>query len=102
MSYADNNRRSIIMRTVRTKVYKFDELTTEVQNKVIQSFSNLNVDYDWWRSVYEDAEQIGLKITEFELGAGSYCRGKFTKSAYQVANEIKENHGELCETYKTA
>jgi len=102
MSDADNNRRTIIMRTVRTKVYKFEELTTEAQNKAIQSFGDINVDYDWWNSVYDDAEQIGLEIKEFNIDRGSYCKGEFIYPAYDVANKIKENHGQTCETYKTA
>lgn len=102
MSGADNNRRTIIMRTVRTKIYKLDELPTEAQNKAIQFFNYINVDCDWWDSVYEDAKQVGLKIKEFNTYRSGYCKGEFIYPAYDVANKIKENHGEACETYKTA
>lgn len=102
MSDADNNRRAINMRTVRTKVYKFDELQPEAKNKAISQFSDINVDYEWWQFVYEDAANIGLKIKEFDIDRGGYCKGEFVDSAYDVANKIKENHGEMCETYKTA
>jgi hypothetical protein len=102
MSDADNNRRTNNMRTVRTKVYKFDELQPEAKNKAIQQFSDINVDYEWWNFTYEDADNIGLKIKGFDIDRGSYCKGEFVDSAYYVANKIKENHGETCETYKTA
>lgn len=102
MSDADNNRRTNNMRTVRTKVYKFDELTAEAKNKAISQFSDINIDHDWYQFTYEDAAQIGLKITSFDIDRGNYCKGEFTDSAYKVANNIKENHGETCESYKTA
>lgn len=102
MSDADNNRRAIIMRTVRTKVYKFHELSAEAKEKAISQYSDINVDYGWWNSVYEDASNIGLKINSFDLDRGNYCKGKFTENAYQVAEKIKTDHGEQCETYKTA
>jgi len=39
------------------KVYKFDELSKEVQEKVLEKHSNINVDYDWWDFVYEDYDE---------------------------------------------
>ena len=92
------------MRTkiTETKVYRFDELTEEQKDKAIEKLYDINVDFDWWRFTYEDAETIGLKIEGFDLYRGSYCNGKFMESAYDVAMLIKENHGEQCETYKTA
>lgn len=54
------------MRTVRTKVYKFNELSKTAKEKAIESFYDINMDYDWWDSVYEDfsmfCETIGLTI----------------------------------------
>lgn len=90
------------MRTVRTKVYQFSELNKPAQSKAIESNYDLNVSYDWWESVYEDAEQIGLKITGFDIDRASYCNGNFTLAANEVAQNILNNHGEQCETYKTA
>lgn len=89
-------------RTIRTKVYKFDELNENAKQKAIEWGSDLNVDYDWWESVYEDAANIGLKITKFDIDRGSYCKGNFTIAANEVAANIFRDHGEQCETYKTA
>jgi len=90
------------MRIVETKVYKFDELTEEGKRKAIEKNCYINVDYDWWDAVYEDAERIGLKITEFDLDRRRYAKGKFVGSALDTANEIIKEHGEHCETFKTA
>jgi len=91
------------MRTIRTKVYQFSELKTEAaRQKAIESCSDYNVYYDWWESVYEDAANIGLKITGFDIDRGSYCNGDFTLAANEVAANIIRDHGEKCETYKTA
>lgn len=90
------------MRTVRIKVYKFAELSEKSKEKVIEKFSNINVDHEWWESTYDDAENIGLKLTGFDLDRGSYCKGEFIDSANETANKILKEHGENCGTYKTA
>ena len=50
-------------RTIRTKVYLFSELSDQAKQKVIEDNYDINVDYEWWESAYEDAANIGLKIT---------------------------------------
>jgi hypothetical protein len=90
------------MRVIETKVYKFDELSDEAKEKAIEKLSDINVDYEWWNGVYMDAENIGLKIDEFDIDRGSYAHGNFTLSANEVAQNILNDHGENCETYKTA
>lgn len=102
MSDADNNRRENVMRTIRTKVYKFKELSEDAKEKAIDKLYDINVNYDWWESTYDDAENIGLKINSFDLGRGSYCNGESQLSAHEVAANIIRDHGETCETYKTA
>lgn len=87
---------------VTRNLYKFDELSDEAKEKAIENMYNINVDYEWWENVYEDAENIGLKITEFDIDRGSYAHGNFTLSAEEVAANIIRDHGEACETYKTA
>jgi hypothetical protein len=91
------------MRIKEVKVYKFDELSDKVKDKVIENLSDINTDYDWYESIYEDAGQIDLEITGFDL----YHReisGKFLNlgSAEDCANVIVDNHGSTTETYKTA
>jgi hypothetical protein len=90
------------MRVIETKAYTFDELSDDAKAKAISELSHINVDYDWWESTYEDAKNIGLKITGFDLDRRRHAIGEFTLSAAEVMANIFANHGEGCETYKTA
>ena len=90
------------MKTIEIKVYEFDELSEEAKQIAIENFCNINVDYDWWNSIYEDAETIGLKITSFDLNRNRHTKGEFLLSACEVAQNIFNGHGEKCETFKTA
>ncbi len=87
------------MREVTQTVYTFNELPSEIQDKVIEKNYDINVTHDWWEFIYDDAEQIGLEITEFD---DSYCKGKFTKLPVVVANNIIKEHGEQCNTNRAA
>ena len=90
------------MKTIEVKLYKFSELSEDAQQKAIEKLCDINVDYDWWESAYEDAENIGLKITGFDIGRGRNATGEFIFGAYEVANKILKEHGKTCETHKTA
>ena len=89
------------MRTIEVKLYSFDELSEEAKEKAINNLRDINVDYNWWDCTYDDAAQIGLRITEFDLDHKSIS-GKFIDSAPAVAEAILAEHGKICETYKTA
>ena len=90
------------MRTIETKVYTFDELSEQAKQKAIESLYDINVDYEWWEFICEDAGRIGLEIDGFDLDRGLHASGGLTMSALEVAQSIIENHGEKCETYKIA
>ncbi len=90
------------MQTKTYNVYKFDELTDQQKEKVIQNLSDINVDYDWWNCTYEDAKMIGLEITSFDLDRNRHAKGKFISGAEECAHNIEKEHGESTETYKTA
>ena len=90
------------MRTIETVLYKFSELPDEAKQKAIESLSGINVDYNWWECAYEDAANIGLKITGFGLDRQRGATGEFTLSAAEVAANILKDHGDQCETYATA
>lgn len=90
------------MRIKETKVYTFNELSPEAQEKAMERLSDINVDYEWWDAVYEDASNIGLKIEEFDIDRGAYARGNFILSPEEVAANIIRDHGDMTETYKTA
>lgn len=90
------------MKTKRIKIYSFDELSAEAQQKAINGHSSINVDFDWWESIYEDAKNIGLKITGFDLDRNRHASGEFILSACEVSQNIFNNHGENCSTFLTA
>jgi hypothetical protein len=90
------------MRIKEINVYKFDELSNSAKAKAIENLYDINVDYEWWDSVYYDAAQIGLKINSFDIDRAAYVKGEFTETATEVAELITRNHGQPCETYKTA
>ncbi len=90
------------MRTIRTKVYKFEELSESVQEKILTNKYDINVNYDWWENTYEDAANVDLKLTGFDIDRGSYCEGEFKYTAENTAKKIIAEHGDMCETYKTA
>lgn len=102
MLAANNNRRAKVMKTVRIKVYSFNELSEEAKIKAVNKLADINVDFEWWVYSYEDAERIGLKITSFGLDRNRHCEGEFILSANEVAQNIINEHGENCKTYKEA
>jgi hypothetical protein len=90
------------MKTIEINLYKFNELSEEAKQKAIERLSDINVSHNWWECTYEDARTIGLKITGFELDRNRHASGDFILSACEVAQNIFNEHGEECETYKTA
>lgn len=90
------------MQTVTIKIFKFNELSAEAQKVAINNLLDINVDYQWWESTYDDAKNVGLKITSFDLDRNRHATGVFIDSAEDCANKIISEHGETCETYKTA
>ena len=90
------------MRTIEVKIFKFNELNEKAKQNAISNLYNINIDYNWWEFIYEDAKNIGLKITSFNLDRNRYAKGEFILNAPEVAQNILSNHGKECETYKTA
>jgi len=50
---------------IRTyKVYKFDELAEDIQDKVVATYYDINVDYfDWWECIFYDLKNNFQGIT---------------------------------------
>lgn len=89
------------MTTTKTiTLYTFSELSESVQNKVVENMWEINVDYDWWESVYEDAENIGIKIKEFDLYRGT-IGGELEWHLIDSINSALQ-HGESTDTYSVA
>lgn len=92
------------MRTIKNtyNVYKFNELTEEAQGKAIANLFDINTDDDWWESVKEDAENVGLIICAFDIYRGAYCELEYIKDFETVCKAIIAEHGENSDTYKEA
>jgi hypothetical protein len=90
------------MKQVTINNYKFAELNEESKQKAIEKLSDINVNYDWWEFIYEDAKTIGLKITSFNLDRQRGAKGDFLYSACEVAQNIINEHGKTCSTFETA
>ncbi len=87
------------MRTKCYNVYKFEELSEKAKEKALDACRYYQVDHGWWESTYEDAERVGIKITAFD---DRKCEGEFISDALETAHKIETEHGDQCETYKTA
>lgn len=90
------------MKTITTTVYEFDELNDKAKEKARDWYRDGALDYEWWDSTYEDAERAGLKITSFDLDRNRHACGEFIKYAEDCAKRILAEHGQDCETFKTA
>lgn len=89
------------MRTIRTKVYKFNELSKQAKESAINWYLLGNDDSSLaWDNIIEDSIQVGLKIYSIDDHRPNH--GEFVISAKNTATRIIENHGKTCETYKTA
>lgn len=89
------------MKTITINLYTFEELSEEAKQKAINSLADINTDFEWWDFIYEDAERVGIKITGFDLDKSSIS-AIFLLSPPEVAENIIKEHGNACESYKTA
>jgi len=90
------------MRTKTVNIYQFNELSDDAKEKALNTVREWQVDNEWWDGVYEDANNVGIKITSFDLDRNRGAQGEFIESATDTANKIVEEHGPDCETYKTS
>jgi hypothetical protein len=86
--------------TTRT-LFTFDELSDTAKDKARNWFREHALDYEWWDFTYEDASNVGIKITGFDLGRGEEITGKVDQCE-ATAHLIVKDHGEGCDTYATA
>jgi hypothetical protein len=90
------------MKTIETIVYSFNELDEKAKLKAIDKERYFYVEDTWWNNVYDSAKEVGVNITEFDLGRGRHIKGQFTRDAESVADYILQEFGETCQAYKVA
>lgn len=88
------------MKTIKIKIYSFEELSEQAQQKAMEHYSDFNVDSEWWEGTYDDAENVGIKIKGFDIDRGNYI--KCDADGRETARLIIEQHGADCDTYKLA
>lgn len=90
------------MKTIKLKIYEFSELSESAKDHVLEEMRNFLVeDSCWWNWIYEDAEEIGVKIEEFDLSRmhiGISC----ILSHDDIARKIIVSHGLICGTHVAA
>lgn len=90
------------MKTITINLFEFSELSDSAKEKARQWYREGALDYEWWDGVYEDAKRIGLEIDSFDLDRNRHANGSFSKYAEHCARMIMQEHGDQCETFKTA
>lgn len=90
------------MKNITLTVYELDELNETAKERARAWYREHTFDYEWWDSTYEDAANIGLKLTSFDLDRNRHAKGQFTDTAFFCAQRIINEHGKDCETFKTA
>jgi hypothetical protein len=82
------------MRVIETEVYEFDELSEEVQEKIVADHWEINVDYrDWWEFIDMMAEEVDIQIISWDLDRGNFARFELLDSAKQVAKNFIKGYG---------
>jgi hypothetical protein len=90
------------MEQVTINKCKFAELSDKAKEKARQWMREC-IDVDEWSDpVTDDAQQVGVKITGFDIGRGEVCDIEFENSAGATAIGIMKEHGVGCDTYEAA
>lgn len=69
------------MRTVRTKVYKFNELSKQSQQKAIEKYQETQEFFwvdEWISSIKNGLKNFGAKLTDWSISYTSYDRSSFS------------------------
>ena len=87
------------MKTKTIKVYQYSELNDKAKENAAQWFLECNDMQFQWECMQEDAKTVGIELqgTHHDTMQGSLLLD-FT----QVLANILKEHGETCETWKTA
>lgn len=89
------------MKTKTINIYSYNELSDKAKEQARDKWRETALDYQWWESIYEDAENIGIQITEFDTYRQT-IKGHFTESADFTANKVISDHGDKCSTWAEA
>ena len=88
------------MKTITINLFPYEELSAEAKKVALNRFQDINVMDRWWENVYEDAANVGIRITSFN--ERYWPEIECIQSFLDTANEIIENHGVYTDTYQSA
>lgn len=88
------------MKTKTINIYQFNELSEQAKQKAMQWYLEGMDSSFCWEYVCDDAKDIGLVIESLDDHRSN--KGHFAVSATECAAKIMKNHGESCETFKSA
>ncbi len=89
------------MRIIETKVSTFDELDEKAKRKAREWFFEGVFDFEWYKAIYDDAENIGLRINNFDCDR-RMIDGELDANIKVVCKNIMTSHGKTTDTYKLA
>lgn len=90
------------MKTKIIQIYDFNELSESAKETALNEARQRNYGDCWWEFILDDAKDVGVLIKSFDLDRNRHAKGYFIDGAECCAHFIVDNHGETCETYKTA
>jgi len=90
------------MRKKTITLYQFDELSDKAKDNTRDWYRQGALDYEWWEGTYDDAANVGLKITGFDLDRNRHASGQLTMSLIDSITAILKDHGPDCGTAKLA
>ena len=87
--------------TTVTKVYFFNELNEEQQQKAIDNYRDINTDHKWYDFIFEEAiHYFGIEILKFDLYRGQSIEIEPIETLSSTAIKMKEKldkNGEVIE-----
>lgn len=94
------------IKTLTIECWKINdpELPSKVKGKILEKQGDINVDYPWWSITYDDAKEVGLKITHFDFDRRKEIGIEFLPghNGETVAKKIMEIHDDTTMTYAHA
>lgn len=88
------------MRTIQINLYKFEELSPESQEKTLNALRLINIYPDWYNHIYEDAEQIGMKINNFDLQGRGRDIDFDIKNVWRTKKLIRDSREQNSDEYE--
>ena len=89
------------MKTIETKVYRYEELDSFAKNRALSYFSDININEDWWQPTYETWSEMCVRIKSFDLYT-KYLELEYWGDFIDVATSIVSFFGKGHEGYKFA